>query len=241
MNPASDRPASLRIAIDGPAGSGKSTLARNLAQALDCLYVDTGAMYRAVAYRALAAGLDVNTEAGRAQIAALAAQLEFHFEWQGGEVKLYVDGEDVTQVIRTPQVERLSSPVSAIPRVREELVAAQRALAQLPAIVMEGRDIGTVVMPDADVKIYLTASAEERARRRWRQLRAHGLSRPYETVLAETLERDQRDSTRPISPLRPAPDAIVLDTTHLSQREVLEEALRLIEQVRLRRSTSAKG
>lgn len=225
----------LRIAIDGPAGAGKSTLARELARELGYLYVDTGAMYRAVAYKALQAGLDIEKEEDRRRIAEIAAQVEFQFEWQDDKLRLLVDGEDVTEAVRTPEVERLSSPVSAIPEVRAELVAAQKALAEVEGIVMEGRDIGTVVMPEADLKIFLVASPEERARRRWRQQRERGISRPYEAVLAETIERDRRDSTRAINPLKPAEDAIVLDDTHLSRREMLAKALELVEEVRQRR------
>jgi cytidylate kinase len=225
----------LRIAIDGPAGAGKSTLARELVRELGYVYVDTGAMYRAVAYKALQAGLDVDKDEDRARIAEIAARAEFQFEWQDEQFKLYVDGEDVTEAVRSPEVERLSSPVSAIPEVRAELVAAQKALAQMEGIVMEGRDIGTVVMPDADLKIFLVASPEERARRRWRQQRERGISRPYEAVLAETIERDRRDSTRPINPLKPAEDAVLLDDTYLSRREMLAKALELVEEVRRKR------
>ncbi len=230
----SEQRTELRVAIDGPAGAGKSTLARELAKALGFIYIDTGAMYRAVAYKALQAGLDPAKPEDRPKIAELARQLEFHFQWRDGELKLFVDGEDVTEVIRTPEVERMSSPVSAIPEVREELVAAQRALAQAGGIVMEGRDIGTVVMPDAEVKIFLTAEPEERARRRWRQLREKGISRPFDTVLAETLERDKRDSTRDVAPLRPADDAVIIDSTNLTISETLERALEIVREAQRR-------
>ena len=233
MTGSSQEPRELRIAIDGPAGSGKSTLARELARELGYLYVDTGAMYRSVAYKALQAGLDVTREEDHAAIGELAARIEFHFEWEDDQLKLYADGEDVTEAIRTPEVEKASSPVSAIPRVREELVAVQQTLSQAQGIVMEGRDIGTVVMPEADLKIFLIASPEERARRRWRQLRERGVSRPYEMVLAETTER--RDSSRALSPLKPAEDAIQLDDTGLNRREVLEKALQLVEEARRKR------
>jgi cytidylate kinase len=225
----------LRIAIDGPAGSGKSTLARELAHALGYLYVDTGAMYRAVAYKALRAGLDPARDGDHAAIIDLARQAEFHFQWEDDTLKLFIDGEDVTDAIRTPDVEKLSSPVSALPAIREELVAAQKTLAEAPGIVMEGRDIGTVVMPDADAKIFLTANPEERARRRWRQLRERGTSRPLQTVASETVERDRRDSSRAVSPLKPADDAVVLDDTNLNRAEVLEQALRIVEEARARR------
>ena len=225
----------LRIAIDGPAGSGKSTLARELARALGYLYVDTGAMYRAVAYKALQAGLDPAREDDHAAIIEIARQAEFHFQWEDDTLKLFIDGEDVTDAIRTPAVEKLSSPVSALPSVREELVAAQKTLAQARGIVMEGRDIGTVVMPDADAKIFLTANPDERARRRWRQQRERGTSRPLQTVQRETMERDRRDSSRAVSPLKPADDAVPLDCTDLNRAEVLEEALRIVEEARARR------
>ncbi|MCD6351612.1 MAG: (d)CMP kinase [Armatimonadetes bacterium] len=229
----------VRIAIDGPAGSGKSTLARSLAQALDYLYVDTGAMYRAVAYKALQEGLDPAREEDQERVGQLAGEIEFHFVWEDGQMRLLVDDEDVSEVIRTPDVERLSSPVSAIPKVREELVAAQKTLGQTGGIVMEGRDIGTVVLPDADVKLFLIASPEERARRRWRQLRERGISRPYETVLSETIERDRRDSSRPISPLKPAEDAVLIDSTDLTQQQVLERALEIVRQAQERQERDA--
>ncbi len=235
MKPSEDEHVELRIAVDGPAGSGKSTLARALAETLGYMYVDTGAMYRAVAHKAFQQGLDPARGEDQPRIIEIAAQMEFHFEWQDGEMKLHADGEDVTDVIRTPDVERLSSPVSAIPQVREELVAAQKALGEVGGIVMDGRDIGTVVMPDADVKLYLVAAPEERARRRWRQLRERGTSRPFETVHMETVQRDQRDSSRSVSPLRPAEDAIVIDSTDMTQRDALERALAIVEEALRRR------
>jgi cytidylate kinase len=228
----------LRVAIDGPAGSGKSTLARELARALGYLYVDTGAMYRAIAYKAIQAGLDPANESDHAAIIDIARQVEFHFQWEDDTLKLFIDGEDVSEAIRTPAVEKLSSPVSALPGVREELVAAQKILSQAHSIVMEGRDIGTVVMPDADAKIFLTANPDERARRRWRQQRERGTSRPLQMVQSETMERDRRDSSRAVSPLKPAEDAIVLDCTDLSRAEVLEEAVRIVEEARARRDAS---
>ena len=208
------------IAIDGPAGSGKSTVARILAQRLGYSYIDTGAMYRAVAYRAMQAGLDVQKDAEK--IGRLAGELSYEFRQVDGEQHLFVDGEDVEEAIRSVQVGNLSSPVSAIPQVREHLVAAQRQMAAAGGVVMEGRDIGTVVLPDADLKVFLTATAGERARRRWRQLQEQGIIEDYEQVLRDQLERDQRDSSRAVAPLRPAEDARELATDKLTAQQVVE-------------------
>ncbi len=214
------------VAIDGPAGSGKSTVAKAVADRAGFTYIDTGAMYRAAAYRAMKAGLSPSQD--DEAIAALAAELDFEFRTVDGEPKLFVDGEDVSVVIRTPQVSQLSSPVSAIPAVREHLVAAQRRMAERIPVVMEGRDIGTVVFPDAAVKVFLTASAEERARRRYQQRLERGEEASYEEILAAQLERDRRDCSRAVAPLRKAEDAIEIDSDGLTADEVVAEVMKLL-------------
>lgn len=216
----------VQVAIDGPAGAGKSSVARAVAAALGYIYIDTGAMYRAVAYRALRAELDLQRDAEA--IGRMAGGLRFAFRDIGGEQHLFVDGEDVSEIIRTPEVGNLSSPVSAIPEVREHLVAAQRLLAGEGRIVMEGRDIGTVVLPEAQVKIFLTASDEERARRRQEQLRDKGIIQDASQILADIRERDHRDSTRAVAPLKKAEDALEIVSDHMTKDQVVAELLRIV-------------
>ena len=199
----------MLIAIDGPAGAGKSTVARAVADALGFTYLDSGAMYRCVALAELRGADD-----------PLACEIEL-----GDRVTL--DGEDVTDAIRTPEVSARASEIAARPEVREHLVEKQRELIETGDYVAEGRDIGTVVAPDAELKVFLTASAEERARRRAEQTGADP-----ERVLAEQLERDERDSSREHSPLQAAPDAREVDTTGLSVDEVVEQIARLVRAVR---------
>jgi len=215
------------LAIDGPAGSGKSTVAEAVAQRAGFTYIDTGAMYRAAAYRALQAGLAPGRD--DEAIGELAAGLDFEFRTVAGEARLFVDGEDLSAIIRTPEVSQLSSPVSAIPAVREHLVAAQRRMAERVPVVMEGRDIGTVVFPDARVKVFLTASAEERARRRYEERLARGEPASYQEILDEQIERDRRDSSRAVAPLRKAADAAELDSDGLSAEEVVAEVMKLLK------------
>ena len=215
------------VAIDGPAGVGKSTVAQAVAECTGFTYIDTGAMYRAVAYRATKAGLSPGTD--DEAIGQLAGELDFEFKTVGGQRRLLVDGEDVSEVIRTPEVGRRSSPVSAIPAVREHLVAAQRRMTERVPVVMEGRDIGTVVFPEATLKVFLTASAEERARRRYQQMLERGQEACYEEILAGQLERDQRDRSRAIAPLRKAEDAVEIDSDNLTAEQVVAEVMRLLE------------
>jgi len=214
------------VAIDGPAGAGKSTVAKAVADRAGFTYIDTGAMYRAVAYRALQAGLQVGEDDDA--IGSMAGELAFEFVTLDGSRQLMVDGEDVSVVIRTPEVGALSSPVSAIGEVREHLVAAQRQMAESVPVVMEGRDIGTVVFPDAQLKIFLTASAQERARRRYEELVAKGEQVTYEDVLAAQRERDDRDRSRELAPLRPADDAVQLDTDGLNAEQVVERIMQFL-------------
>ena len=208
------------IAIDGPAGAGKSTIAKSLAQELAYLYIDTGAMYRAVAYQALQNDVDLADEAKLAQIAA---------RLQDGENLIFLNGQNVTREIRLPEVSAAASPVSAVAQVREYMVPKQRELAARGRVVLDGRDIGTVVLPQADCKIYLTASLDERAERRYKELLAKGLPADLNEVRQDIDERDYRDMHRETSPLRQAEDAVYLDTTGLSIEDVLLVVRRLVE------------
>lgn len=209
------------VAIDGPAGTGKSTIAKRLADRLGFVYVDTGAMYRAVACWAIRLGVALDDMHRLEQLAA-AANIEF----QPGSRKVFLNGEDVTEAIRDPAVTSASSKVSSVPGVRRALVAKQRGIAAGAQVVMEGRDIGSVVFPDAQVKVFLDADPMERARRRAAEMDGASL----EEVARDIAERDRRDSTRSDSPLRQAPDAEFIDSTRLSLDEVEERVLKLIRQ-----------
>ncbi|OAN26465.1 (d)CMP kinase [Mycolicibacterium iranicum] len=219
---------SLVVAIDGPAGTGKSSVARGLATALSAAYLDTGAMYRIVTLSVLRSGINLEDPAA---IAAAARDVEMSVGHDPGQDRCYLAGEDVSTEIRGDAVTRAVSAVSAVPEVRTRLVELQRELASTSGnVVVEGRDIGTVVLPDADVKIFLTASAEERARRRHDQNVAGGLPSDYEAVLADVERRDHLDSTRAVSPLRAADDAIVVDTSAMNQSEVITRLTELVAQ-----------
>lgn len=199
----------INIAIDGPSGAGKSTLARRLAARLGYVYVDTGAMYRAIAYEMIERG----AESEDAVIAAL-PDLEISLRYEDGAQHVYANGKDVSALIRTPEVSMRASAVAAIPAVRQHLLKIQQDMAKTQSVVMDGRDIGTVVLPDADVKIFLTASAEKRAYRRWLELEQKNPgAQTMEEVLADVIQRDQQDMTREISPLRVAEDAVTVDTS----------------------------
>jgi CMP/dCMP kinase len=218
----------LVIAVDGPAGTGKSSVSRSLACALSARYLDTGAMYRIVTLAVLRAGVDLADTPG---IESAAADVPLSVGYDPGEDRAYLDAEDVSREIRGDEVTKAVSAVSAVPAVRARLVGLQRELAEGPgSVVVEGRDIGTVVLPDADVKIFLTASAEERARRRNDQNVASGLGDDYEAVLADVKRRDTLDSTRAVSPLRAADDAVVVDTSTMTEPEVIAHLLDLVRQ-----------
>ncbi len=215
------------VAIDGPAGAGKSATARELALRLGVPYLDTGAMYRAVGLLAARAGVAFPLdEEGERRVAGLAAGLNLRFAGDPRSQRVSLGGEDVTDTLRGPVASQRASMVSAVPAVRREMVKRQRELVARSGAVVEGRDIGTVVFPDATAKFFLTASAEVRARRRCEELRKQGISARWEEVVEEQRQRDLRDSTRNDSPLRPADDAIVLDTSELTLAEVVESLLR---------------
>lgn len=208
------------IAIDGPAGAGKSTLARKLAKEFGFLYVDTGAIYRTVALRVLRAGADPTSEA---QVAPLLDTMNIRMEYDTvGVQRMILDGDDVSEAIRAHQISGIASKVSAIPAVRAFLLDFQRKQARENNVVMDGRDIGTVVLPDADVKIFLTASPEARAQRRTMELIEKGQEADYNTILADIIARDEQDRNRPIAPLKQAEDAILVDTTYLDLEESLQ-------------------
>ncbi len=212
----------IRIAIDGPGGAGKSTIAKKVAKALDIDYIDTGAMYRAVGYKLVRDNIDMYDET------ALQAMLDAtDIDFSGGSTIL--DGEDISDRIRTQEISRRASECSALAPVRAKLVELQKKMGSTKSVIMDGRDIGTVVLKDAELKIYLTASAEERAHRRHKELLLKGEDISYEKVLADMQERDYNDMHREITPLRRADDAIELDTTGMSIDEVTEYILRKVK------------
>lgn len=216
------------VAIDGPAGTGKSTVARGLANALGSRYLDTGAMYRAVTLAVLRSGVALDDLDG---IAAVAQGAEVSVDSHPDGDHAFLGAEDVSREIRGDEVTQAVSAVAAVPAVRTRLVALQQQLAgQGGGVVVEGRDIGTVVLPDADVKIFLTASAQTRAQRRNDQNIAAGLRDDYAGVLADVLRRDELDSTRAVSPLRPAEDAVIVDTADMTQEQVVHHLRDLVEQ-----------
>ncbi|HEX8179509.1 MAG TPA: (d)CMP kinase [Pyrinomonadaceae bacterium] len=222
----------LLIAIDGPSGAGKSTLGKLLARQLGLLYIDTGAMYRAVALAVIEAGVSATDEAA---VAAVAEGAQIELVGDPDHLRVVLDGRDVTTEIRTEQVTRLSSVVSTIPAVRRDLVRRQRAMGARGGVVLDGRDIGTVVFPAADVKFFLTAVPEARAGRRFAEDKRKEPDLTFDETLADINTRDLRDSTRADSPLAIAPDAFVIDTTDLSVDEVLAG---MLEAVRARQAAT---
>ena len=216
------------VAIDGPSGAGKSTVARALAARTGALYLDTGAMYRAVGWFMLRAGVDPRDAAAVAQRVDGADVRVQYVDGLGQRV--YLGREDVSEQIRQPQVSMAASAVSAVPAVRERMVDMQRQIARGHSVVMDGRDIGTKVLPDATLKVYLSADSAVRARRRYEELRAKGATDTYEQVLEEMKRRDYDDSTRAASPLCQADDAVFVDSTGMSEREVVERVCALLSQ-----------
>lgn len=217
------------IAIDGPAGSGKSTAAKEAARRLGMVYVDTGAMYRTVALACMRTGVSASDEAA---VLSVLNGIDMRIEPGQGGQRIFLDGKDVTAEIRTPEIGKGASEVAAFQKVRERLVEIQQELARKYPVVMDGRDIGTVVLPDAELKIYLDAGVEERARRRQGELLAQGKTEELSEVMKKIRQRDEADKNREHSPLRMADDAILLDSTGMSAEEVVQAILAEAEKLR---------
>jgi cytidylate kinase len=217
----------LTIAIDGPSGAGKSTVAKSLAKRLGYNYVDTGAMYRSVALRVKAKGIPPEYEL---KIRQLALSLRIAFITEDEKTHVFCDGEDVTEVIRKPEISRLASAISKQKGLREALVQMQREMGRGGGVILEGRDIGTVVFPDAEVKFYLDAESEERVRRRYDELVEKGMMADFKETQEELVQRDHNDMHRGQSPLKKAKDALFIDSTHRSADQVVEEMVRVIEE-----------
>ena len=217
----------MNVAIDGPAGAGKSTIAKLCAKKMNLVYVDTGAMYRAVALYLLESGIDVND---RAAVAEKCSGANVDIKYEDGIQNVYLNGVNVTGRLREEAVGNTASVTSAVPEVRSQIFSLQRGLAERGGVIMDGRDIGTVVMPDADVKIYLTASSEVRARRRVLELEAKGEKPDFKEVKRDIEERDHRDMTREISPLKQADDAVLVDTSDMTIDQVAEKICSLCDE-----------
>ncbi len=217
----------INVAIDGPGGAGKSTSARAAAKELGYIYVDTGALYRAVGVNALRNNIDTKDKPA---VAASLEGISVDLVFEDGEQKVLLNGENVSAEIRTPPASMAASDVSAVPEVRAFLFDLQRDIASRNSCIMDGRDIGTVVLPDAQVKIFLTASAEERAKRRYDELLAKGSTVSFQSVLDELIERDYNDSHREIAPLKPAEDSVILDTTGVSLEEQVQKIIDVIKE-----------
>ncbi|NMA02114.1 MAG: (d)CMP kinase [Clostridia bacterium] len=215
-----------QIAIDGPAGAGKSSVAKKLAEKLKYIYVDTGAMYRALTYKALKKGVSV-TDTKKLIELAKTTLIDFQID-DSNVQRVICDGEDVTEAIRRPEVSDAVSVVAAIPEVRESLVIKQRALAKSNNIIMDGRDIGTIVLPDANFKFFLIASLEERAKRRLEEFKSKGYKVTLKGVIDDITKRDKLDSERETSPLRPAEDALIIDTSDLNITQVVNHILNVV-------------
>ncbi len=214
------------VAIDGPAGAGKSTIARRVAAALNFVYVDTGAIYRTVGYAVFTRGIDPDQPEA---VGELLPELTLKLSWpEDGIQHMILNGEDVTAQIRLPEISTYASRCAAIPAVRQFLLETQREVAKTHCVIMDGRDIGTVVLPHADAKIYLWASPEVRARRRWLELQAQNRSDTYEEVLHDMKERDYRDMHREVAPLRPAEDSLSVDTSDLTLEESVQAVMNAV-------------
>lgn len=217
----------IRIAIDGPGGAGKSTLAKAVAKKLDILYVDTGALYRTVGL--YVRRLNIDPKDAKAVGESLGG-LNIEVKYEDGAQKVYLNGENPGDAIRTPEMSMYASAVSAIPAVRAFLLETQKEIARKNSVIMDGRDIGTVILPDADVKVFLTASPECRAMRRYKELVERGQTVRYEDVLAEMNQRDHQDSTREIAPAEAAPDAVLLDNSELDLEGTVEAVIALVRE-----------
>ena len=217
----------IQIAIDGPGGAGKSTLSKAVAAKLGIVYVDTGALYRTVGYYVRSRNVDPHNAEG---VGALLPEISIEVRYVDGAQRVYLNGEDLGDRIRTPEMSMYASAVSAIPAVRAFLLETQKDIARKNSVIMDGRDIGTVILPNADVKIFLTASAECRARRRYDELIAKGQTVSYEDVLREMNERDTADSTREIAPAQAAADALVFDNTGMTLEESVDAIIRIVRE-----------
>lgn len=218
----------ISIALDGPAGAGKSTIAKAVARNLHYIYVDTGALYRAIAYFMLSQSIDVSSQDA---VAPQLQNLQIDLTFEQGEQHVLVNGQDVSSLIRTPEVSMGASAVSALPVVRAFLLDLQRDMARRHNVIMDGRDIGTVVLPQAQVKLFLTASAEIRAQRRYLELKEKGQEVDFEEVLSDMKTRDYNDSHREIAPLKPAQDAVVVDTSNWSLEESIANITNMIKEM----------
>lgn len=212
------------IAIDGPAGAGKSTIAKSVAQSLGYIYVDTGAMYRAIALYFLEENVDIDSES---EVKEACDAIDINIGYEGGIQQVYLNDENVTERIRTPEVSKRASITSANPKVREKLLSLQQNLAKANDVIMDGRDIGTTVLPNADLKIFLTASVKTRAKRRYDELVKKGEKVDLESIEEDIKKRDKQDMTRDISPLAQAEDAVLVDTSELDPTEVRDKILAL--------------
>ncbi len=215
------------IAVDGPAGAGKSTIAKMIAKRMGCVYVDTGAMYRAMALFMMQQGI-ADTEGE--EVSRQCRRADITIRYEGGEQVVFLNGENVNGQIRTEEVGRMASAVAKMPDVRAKLLELQQKLAKSSDVIMDGRDIGTCVLPDATVKIYLTASADVRAGRRYEELQEKGMVCDFETIRADIIERDRQDMNREISPLRQAEDAVLVDSSLMTVNEVVEEIIGICRQ-----------
>lgn len=217
----------IRIAIDGPGGAGKSTAAKALAKKLGIIYVDTGALYRTIGYYVRSKNVDPKDADA---VERLLPEISVELGYENGAQVVYLNGENLGDRIRTPEMSMYASAVSAIPAVRAFLLEAQREIARKNSVIMDGRDIGTVILPDADVKIFLTASNECRAKRRYDELSAKGIETTYDEVLSEMNERDHADSTREVAPAVAAPDAVVFDNSWMEEPETVEGLLKIVRE-----------
>lgn len=217
----------INVAIDGPAGAGKSTVSRAAAKAAGFIYVDTGALYRAIGVYALQTGIDTKNKAA---VAESLDKVKVDIVFENGEQTVLLNGKDVSKKIRTPAASMAASDVSAVPQVREFLFDLQKNIAKKNNCIMDGRDIGTVVLPNAKIKIFLTASPEARAERRYKELVEKGTKVEYKDVLEELIQRDYNDSHREIAPLKPAQDSVLLDTTGMSLEQSIEAILKIIKE-----------
>lgn len=219
----------INVALDGPSGAGKSTIARAASKAFDFTYIDTGAMFRSLALKALSCGIDIKADPDAVEQMLSHTSLDIS---RSGDAQLMIlDGSDVTGLIRTPEVSKAASDIAVIPFVRTWLLEAERTMAERYNCIMDGRDIGTSVLPNAQVKIFLTASAEARATRRLAELKEKGIDVSYDEVLAEMKYRDEQDSTREVSPLKKADDAIIADTTELNLQQSIDLVCDIIRKV----------